>query len=60
MPYVTDWKPISTENTNFCCQKCKSKNVSFRYWESSDEAHEDTKYACNECGNIWWVEGSDY
>lgn len=41
------------------CRKCRSTNVHYRLWESSDGAFEDYKYECLDCGHIWWIEGID-
>jgi DNA-directed RNA polymerase subunit M/transcription elongation factor TFIIS len=60
MPFLGDWKPTKPENPDFKCRKCDSDNVWYRRWESSDEAHEDVKYECRNCGRTWWVEGPDY
>ncbi len=60
MPYKTDWKPTKAENPNFVCRICKSDDVWYRKWESSDEAHDDKEYECRGCNRNWWVDGSDY
>ena len=60
MPYTSDWTPIpETSNPRFGCPECRSREVSFREWESSDGAHDDTQYWCATCTNSWWVEGAD-
>jgi DNA-directed RNA polymerase subunit M/transcription elongation factor TFIIS len=56
--YVSDWKPISTL-TNFECQKCSSKEVIYRVWESDDGGYEDVHYKCKTCGKSWWYESDD-
>jgi len=57
----TEWQKTDHAETNpsFKCRKCQSLNLSFSEWESSDGAHEDINYRCDDCGNDWWVEGSD-
>lgn len=57
---TSEWKPTAPENPNFRCRKCGSNNIRYAIWESSDGAYEDKHYHCDECGNDWWVESSDY
>jgi transposase-like protein len=59
MSYTSDWKPTKAENPTFVCIRCKSDEVEYREWESSDGAHDDTHYRCRLCEKEWWVEGSD-
>lgn len=59
MPYTTDWIETKITNPEFKCKKCKSNEIEYREWESSDGAHDDLEYKCNGCGKHWWVEGSD-
>ena len=61
MGYTSEWTKTDSAETNpgFKCRRCQSHNISFRDWESYDEAHEDTHYRCDDCGKEWWVEGSD-
>ena len=56
---TSDWKPTKLENPEFRCWKCKSNEIIYSLYESSDGAYEDLHYKC-ECGNDWWVESSDY
>lgn len=43
------------------CNKCKGQTYHrCDLYESSDGAHEDLRLTCEECGNIIWIEGSDY
>ena len=60
MGFYTDWKPTKAENPDFKCRQCKSDEVEYRCWESSDGAHDDINYRCNGCQREWWVEGADY
>ena len=59
--FASDWSKTDHETINpaFKCRRCGSYNLSFREWTSPDEAHEDIKYRCDDCGRIWWVEGVD-
>lgn len=59
MPYIGDWKPTKDENPVFKCRGCDSNDILYIRWESSDEAHEDIKYHCQNCQRVWWVEGID-
>ena len=60
MPYTSEAKPVKDEDPDFKCIRCKSDNVWYMEWESSDGAHDDVNYNCRDCGRDWWVEGSDY
>ena len=60
MPYLTDWKSAKDKDQDFTCRNCKSDDIWYRIWESPDEAHEDYKYECRNCGLTWWVEDADY
>jgi len=51
----SDWEDC--EETT--CRKCKSTNVEYRIWESSDGAFEDYNYRCKDCHTTWWVDGID-
>lgn len=55
---LPEW--TDTNDPNFKCRKCKSSDIAFYNWTSSDEAHDDVHYMCKNCKNDWWVEGSDY
>lgn len=54
----TEWTSVP-HTYQFYCQ-CGSAKVKYRLWESSDGAHEDYNYHCDNCNRNWWVEGSDY
>lgn len=54
------YKFVGSENPNFECMVCKSKDVWYRKWESSDGAYIDLNYQCRGCGREWWFEGADY
>lgn len=57
---TSDWKPTKLENPDFKCSKCNSNEVQYSIYESSDGAHEDIHYRCNNCNRDWWIEGPDY
>lgn len=52
------WKLVKDENSTFVCRKCKSDKLNYRIVED-DDCHEDINYWCPNCGESWWVEGSD-
>lgn len=41
------------------CIMCETGSIYFRTWDSHDGAYSDTKYRCNSCGTVWWVDGDD-
>jgi RNase P subunit RPR2 len=42
------------------CDRCKhSTSHRLQVWLSNDEAYEDAKYTCLECGRVHWVDGDD-
>jgi hypothetical protein len=49
------WK--KTKYTN--CKVCNSTNVYYKEWDSSCGGYTDYYYRCNECANVWWVDGPD-
>ena len=55
MPFENEETPTEYHT----CSECGSKNIVYRIWMSSDEAHEDIIYRCVDCDNGWWIEGSD-
>lgn len=57
MAYLNDWS--SPEYPVAGCRKCGSIDIEYRIWESSDEAHEDIHYRCNNCEHNWWIDGDD-
>jgi predicted SprT family Zn-dependent metalloprotease len=59
MGYTTEWKPVKAETNSFKCKECGADEVEYREWESSDGAHDDLHYRCNDCKREWWVEGPD-
>ena len=59
MGYETDWKPTKVENTHYKCLHCKSDEVEYRRWVSSDGGHTDYLYRCKDCDKEWWAEGAD-
>lgn len=52
-----EWKKC--EKTICRNPSCKSDNVEYREWESSDGGHVDYNYHCNECNKTWWIDGID-
>lgn len=42
------------------CPKCGEWQIRWRIWESSDGAHEDHQYECENCGFTRWIDGPDY
>ena len=54
-----DWKPTKSENPDFKCRECGSREVWYRVWESSCGGHEDVNYECRGCRRTWWVDGAD-
>lgn len=56
----TAWKKTKLENPTFVCRECKSNDVRYRLVTSSDEAHEDYNYHCDNCSRDWWIDGADY
>lgn len=53
-------KPTKAKNPAFTCIACKSDDIWYYTWESSDGAYEDYHYRCNTCNKQWWIESSDY
>jgi DNA-directed RNA polymerase subunit M/transcription elongation factor TFIIS len=53
--FTSDWRMV----THGTCPKCRSDQIAYRLWESSDEAYEDYRYRCLDCGHDWWVDGID-
>jgi RNase P subunit RPR2 len=42
------------------CKRCnQSTSHKLEVWLSHDEAYEDAKYTCLECGCVHWVDGDD-
>jgi DNA-directed RNA polymerase subunit M/transcription elongation factor TFIIS len=56
---MSEYKPVES-HYKFVCSKCKSSDVWYSVYESSDGGHEDYFYHCHECDRKWIVEGSDY
>jgi DNA-directed RNA polymerase subunit M/transcription elongation factor TFIIS len=58
--FETEWvKCVIRDTSRFRCQKCESKDISFREWESSCGGYSDINYRCDKCGHEWWVESAD-
>jgi predicted SprT family Zn-dependent metalloprotease len=57
---MTSEEKLVDSKFNYKCRKCGSGQVFHYTWESSDGAHEDEHYRCEDCKAQWWVEGSDY
>ena len=64
---MTHMRPMSESEGEFThtehhagqCSQCGSHQVQCQTWESSDDAYEDYKYKCLDCGYVWWVDGPD-
>jgi DNA-directed RNA polymerase subunit M/transcription elongation factor TFIIS len=56
---MSEYKPVES-HYKFVCSKCKSSDVWYSVYESSDGGHEDYFYHCHGCDRKWIVEGSDY
>ena len=51
-----NWVPLPAYTCRYCQVKGK---VVYRVWNSSDGGFSDTKYRCDSCDKIWWVDGPD-
>lgn len=50
-----EWLPAKSK-----CRHCKTGDVEYKDWESSDGGHTDIHYQCKSCKKDWWIEGADY